>query len=538
MTFNRVIVVVVEVATLSAVEANELLHPFSEPCHQLKHNTTLHCDVTDNTKQYEVDNFRWNDIRKFIIRNANHLVLDEPLCSNHTKEVEIHNADSVTTKQGTQDCGQQLVLHSSTGVTINHGVDDVKMFSSEAHKVILPRVNGLVLQDSRIEEVAVAVNKNLSMTDSTIEVVTRLVMDESSSLSMEDSELGRVVGFIYNSTKMSTLMNVMVERVGPGGFKVLSGRLTLDNSTLSRVASMGMQVMNGATLILRDCEIEATVFDSILVNEGNIYFKNVTIGQEQGIFLTFLNITVPLYPLAFMSNCPGVPIVGIAIGMVVSLILGALIAFVLIAFMMRHRAATRCKADVIQLHNIEHNTPQGATNYNMDKPTSPPLPLHSLATAPKAHTTPQIAPTERAPKPPPPKRSPAPLPRESLPQGKKYEPSAKPSPVTLPPTPRDQGKAAKDDERNVLPSPPPPPPLSPTADDEELYDDVQNASRPKSSLMASMKMKLPSMTHRFQSSPPPPLSPTTDDEELYDDVQNASKPKSSLMASMKMKLRP
>ncbi|KAK8392051.1 hypothetical protein O3P69_017578 [Scylla paramamosain] len=462
--------ILVLAVTRTVAQSFEPLHPSSSVCKI--QTTTLTCNVKDN-KKYRLESIKWDTFHEVIINNASHLILEEPLCTDQIKKVKVYYADQVTTEQGDENCYQQLYLYNSLHVTIEEGVNLLQMFSSEARKVILP-LGSFHLTDTQVGEANLTVDngKSIMTSSTTIQVVKGLVVKGLAVLSMENTSLGRLEGFIYDSDQHGELKDVTVDSVASYGFQVVRGILKLDNVFIKNIASFGLLVVQDAKLILQHCVIETAVYESILISDGGtIIFKNVTISQDHKVFFTLSSAFGKLYPLAFLENRSISTSGWIAIAVFTGATVGAAAGFTLMIVVQRRFKSSRSKTDTT--NHTEQTTSQSALSPNSYKHMDQFTPTPSRPN--KADREQQVdamqGPSiELAPRAPISQRPQVPLPHGSSALTMTAQNLSKSSTVNEYLNSKDR------DERDVLPLPPPPPL---PAEDEELYDDVQAASSPE-----------------------------------------------------------
>ncbi|XP_045124389.1 uncharacterized protein LOC123512208 isoform X2 [Portunus trituberculatus] len=457
-----------------------------------------------------------------IYGKGNSIILQHPKCSKKSRELHIYNASRVVTEKREDDCGIILILNNCKGVNVIGGVTQVRMISSQAEKVILPRVTQFDLEDSTVEEVSLTVyEKKSTLVNSTIEQVTSLEIDGDFHFEMTDCTLGYVKSFIYkNNYKNPLIQKLTVGRVYPDGIRVLRGSLKLE-AMIDVVESLGIQVLSGASLYLQFGKIQTFYDDSIeIMSDTNLSIHKVTFGNHPYISFTFKDASILVYPLSFLKGPWVAPMGWIAIGVAVGLVVGcvataALTYFVKKKFFFRKSLYTDILLTKEQFplqaeKDIDSNCNKQDSQKAMPAPPNRPLPNVPHETSPDEYYDEVLsdlpsAPAETAPQPGVAPRPSCALPKESQLTKPSLSLSIKDrfrgKSIFLPPV----KKHSKQGSRDALP--PPPPPL------EEVYDDPGDMS-------LQFPPPPPPTVNRPQQ--PVPLPSPDEGEELYDELEDIS----------------
>lgn len=513
--------------------ADNLIHPTATQCKTSPSTKELTCHFLSG-KKYTVLNFNWTDYKKVTIYgNGSSIFLMHPLCLEDTskdkkRELHINDASKVETAERADECAIQLILTNCTDVTIVGGADLVRMYSSHADKVILPKVTQFDLEeDSSIGEVSLVVTGGISdLKNSTIDLVTKLDIQGQFSFKMINCELGRVNNFILNNTHNEIQMEELkVGHVSPGGMVFVAGVKELNSINFNVVEQEGIQVLQEASLTFNYGKINTFSDGSIAVGRGaTLELHNVTLGEKRGVSFKFSKASFKAYPLVFLKHPWVAPMGWIAIGVAVGLLVGFVATVVLMRFVKKGSFSVG-GSETSKLLSQEEPAPQAEKQHK-----DPPFKKHD--DAPKTLPAPPNRPLPNVPgsrvsqneyyddvlataSPLPPSDTPHPPPIAQRPPCALPKEQAKPS-RSLNIKDRFRGKASflppvmkhnKHDSRDALPPPPPP--------DEELYDDPGD--------MTLQFPPQPPPASRQQPVPPPPGKPLPlppDGEELYDDVQD------------------
>ncbi|KAK3851240.1 hypothetical protein Pcinc_042097 [Petrolisthes cinctipes] len=294
------------------------------------------CNLTDTEDPHvvlEAPN-DFNNYTSWKVIGALSLMFDFTCNQQTYTEMIIEDCKNVQLQRAESDqCRIRITLRNSEATEITFPNMMIKLLDySRADKISLDTVNQFELEDSEVGEISItATQEKSTIVNSLVTDIKKMEFLLGVNFVVESSNISTIQGFDYNSSSIvSTMTNVIVDRVLPRGFIVSQGNIDMENVTFETLDSAAIVIRNGASVTIKNSYILNAIPDSWIIENGSTNFENVYVGSKS---LTFKYNGNSLIPLALVVECPRSPLFLVtSLAAVVAFLAGIIIGCVTMYF--------------------------------------------------------------------------------------------------------------------------------------------------------------------------------------------------------------
>ncbi|XP_076063585.1 uncharacterized protein LOC143038382 isoform X2 [Oratosquilla oratoria] len=289
-------------ATKADLQDDTLFVSFNTPhCRYSKDNLEIVCNYTNNRRPVVMAPHSPGPSGPFAIRliGASRLRL-HPGCM---EEVRVVASTNVSARDSDTTCDVKLFLQNSTVTELLGGFTDITLADTSVEVMAAGRVgNVYLLPGSTVGRLQTTMTKwRSNIKESHVGLIEYLKVEGRLTFFMVDSRMDRVRHFAHtSSSSTSSLRNSSIGWIGPRGFVVSSGKLTMRSVVLYDLEDQAIVV--GGHVVLEECHLVKASHRSILVLPNGTLTMRLTSFDGRKRSLDLLATTESVFPLVLFAD--------------------------------------------------------------------------------------------------------------------------------------------------------------------------------------------------------------------------------------------